>query len=115
LKKEKFFKHNNLLPIIVAVISSLTSFGVAYLQFGGKNIANKVEAKKFLNEQIDLKLAPVNVKVDNLSSLIMTFNTNQQMMNQNIIDILKQLGQKDSEVSFKVKRAEKLQISQKQK
>lgn len=88
----------NWVPIIISIITASSSYAIAYLQFGNSP-SNKIDSEKVVaiaDKEFDLKIAPINVKLDNVVSDLNTYNSNQQVMNQNIIDILKQLSQKTS-------------------
>jgi tartrate dehydratase alpha subunit/fumarate hydratase class I-like protein len=92
-----FLKQNNLVPVIVAIITSITSLGIGYWQFGGHKPTDQINIEKvqeIVNTQIDLKLAPTNVKVDNIIKALDEYKGNQEKTNEHLIEILKELNKK---------------------
>jgi hypothetical protein len=92
-----FLKQNNLIPIIVTIITSITSLGIGYWQFGNHRPVEKLDIEKvqeIVNTQIDLKLAPTNIKIDNLTKALDEYKDNQEKTNEHLIEILKELNKK---------------------
>lgn len=88
----------NWVPIVISIITALSSYAIAYLQFGNSP-SNKINTEKIVmlaDKEFDLKIAPIDVKLNNVISDLNIYSLNQQAMNQNMIDILKQLIQQDS-------------------
>lgn len=79
---KNFIKNNNLIPIFVAIITSLTSMYLANTQIKEKNseIIEKAVLKEMVSEEIDETM-----------DVIKNIRNNQETMNKMLIDINKVL------------------------
>jgi len=94
---------NNLIPIFVALIAAGASIFVSYLQIQANKSVNAMDSEKvraISMEQIDLKLAPIDVKLDALLTDLEEYKHNQEKITDSLREWMKSISARQSAASI---------------